>query len=192
MSNQSIPNYVELLDVGLTEKIVRTNVILDCVRSHKISESIVLFSSGNAYKCLHDLHTNTMRLESDDWVSQEYIRNTFPNSFDATSGHLSIELMNQIAKSLHDKYKDVLDENKTYGIMSGSGETLVCMKLAFPQVKFVAIYDDNSEHTSYSEFAPLNKLVSVMAEQVIHIEEIKGGQVNETEKSLNKSSHTQD
>ena len=91
------------------------------------------------------------------------IKNRFPTYFDATSGHLNIELMQQIGK----KYKEYLGElpSKVY-VPTGSGETLVCLKLVYPKTKFIAVYNLGKE-TEYNENAPLNTLVRLLSEEII-------------------------
>jgi hypothetical protein len=51
-------------------------------------------------------------------------------------------------------------------VPSGSGETLVCLKLAYPEKKFIAVYNLDAA-TEYSPRCPLNDFVKVMAEDRI-------------------------
>mgnify|MGYP001585153445 FL=1 len=45
-------------------------------------------------------------------------------------------------------------------IPTGSGETILCLQIAYPSCSFVAEYDSRSLSTTFSESAPLNKWVA--------------------------------
>ena len=62
---------------------------------------------------------------------------------------------------------------KCYDIFSGSGETLVCLKMAYPEKDFIAHYNVKGyeKATEYNEVAPLNRLVKVLALKTIKYKE---------------------
>jgi len=103
-------------------------------------------------------------LPSDKWFSTAEVHKMFPDCFDATSGHLPTDLMYRIGLA----YKEYLGElsGKVY-VPSGSGETIVCLKLVYPKTEFIAVYDINTKElkraTSYSKYAPLNKYVELLS-----------------------------
>lgn len=134
----------------------------------------VCFSCGNAATALIEAGVETLHigetgvLSPCKWWQQAEIAKWFPNYFDATSGHLPASLMQEIGEKFKD-YLGVLDE--TVYVPTGSGETLVCLKFAYPQTKFIAVYNlDNA--TKYEEKAPLNKLVELLAEKIIFAENL--------------------
>jgi hypothetical protein len=47
-------------------------------------------------------------------------------------------------------------------VPTGSGETILCLKLAFPHIQFVAEYDNSNPATEYSADAPLSTIVSAV------------------------------
>lgn len=100
------------------------------------------------------------------WFTPSEVQKWFPDSFDATSGHLSIELMCKIA----DAFKEYLGELPQVNyIPTGSGETIVCLKMAYPDKEFVAVYNID-QATEYSAEATLNRLVQCMASNTIFAE----------------------
>ena len=129
----------------------------------------VCFSCGHASDALKSVGVETLAiapngdLEAHRWFRQGEIAENFNGFFDATSGHLPVELMNSIAT----EYRRYLGEIPMLNyIPCGSGETLVCLKMAYPDRKFVAVYNID-ESTKYNEYAPLNSLVKAIAEDVI-------------------------
>lgn len=128
-------------------------------------EKAVCFSCGNAARELEKQGVDVLHIGKygdmapNRWFTQEEISKLFPGYFDATSGHLPMSLMLDIAERYKERLQNVDDIND---VPCGSGETLVCLKLAFPDKEFNAIYNMN-EATEYSEDAPLNKLVELLA-----------------------------
>ena len=161
------------IDVSPIEKRVRAEVIKRYMARNNLGEA-VCFSCGNATAKLKQAGVNLLAiapdgdLESHRWFTQEEIARLFPNLFDATSGHLPIHLMREIADEL--RVNLTFDTGTRYIIPSGSGETVVCLKMAFPTVDFYPEYNDNYPATEYSPHAPLNRLVKAMfGEKVKHI-----------------------
>jgi len=134
-----------------------------------LNKKVICFSCGNAAEALENEGLDVLHigehgvLDANVWFSQQSIGYLFPDYFDATSGHLNMELMLIIAM----RYKEYLGElSSPVYLPTGSGETLVCLKLVYPEVDFVAVYNLGPE-TEYSEYAPLNPLVRALASEVI-------------------------
>lgn len=96
------------------------------------------------------------------WFTPAEISRAFPGAFDATSGHLPLALMYRIA----DRLRSLLafQPGQRVSVPSGSGETLLCLALAFPFVRFVAVYDNSNPATEWNEGAQLNRLVELVAQ----------------------------
>lgn len=125
----------------------------------------VCFSCGNASRELKEAGVDVLDispagdLEPKRWFAPSEISALF-NAFDATSGHLPIECMLEVAAEFRG-----VDVPDGAAIPTGSGETIVCLKLAHPEIKLHAVYNVD-EATRYSEGAPLNALVEAVAESV--------------------------
>lgn len=131
----------------------------------------VCFSCGHASDELRKAGVPTLAiapngdLEAKRWFPQGEVANTFKGFFDATSGHLPMELMEIIGQ----EYRAYLGEIPEYNyIPSGSGETLVCLKMAYPGKRFCAVYNID-DATRYDEENPLNAIVAAIAEKIIFI-----------------------
>ncbi len=149
-------------------KQLRSEVIKEYIKLLNY-RGVVCFSCGNAARALEETGLNTIHigeqgeLTPNKWYTMQEIKNRFPSFFDATSGHLNIELMYRIGL----KYKSYLGElPDTVYIPTGSGETLVCLKLVYPDTKFIAVYNLGPE-TEYNKNAPLNRLVEILSEKII-------------------------
>lgn len=147
-------------------KEIRAKVIL------KHYKRIVVFTCGNASKALRKVNKDAYivsigdkndNFQTERWYTQKEIATMFPDYFDATSGHLPFWLMEEIAIEFK---KHLGDLTNAVDVPTGSGETLVCLKMAYPHVKFNAIYNLN-EHTKYNVNAPLNNLVKLLANKII-------------------------
>lgn len=149
-------------------KEIRSKVILKYYYKEK---NFVCFSSGNAVAELKKLTPNVIGCggyvgadySPTSWFSQRDVEIAFPNEIDVTCGHLPIELMVKLA----DAYREYLGEltDSVYEVPTGSGETIVCLKLAYPDKDFIAVYNLD-KHTEYNEKAPLNRLVRLVASEV--------------------------
>ena len=149
-------------------KKIRSKVIKDYLKD-KNYNGIVCFSCGNASRELKNVGLDIIDISpngdliANHWFTPGEILHKFNNYFDATSGHLSIELMMLIGKA----YKEYLGELPDLNyIPTGSGETLICLKLAYPNKKFVAVYNLD-DATLYDNNAILNELVEIMTEEII-------------------------
>lgn len=128
----------------------------------------VCFSCGNASRELRKAGIDVLDvsptgdLQALRWFTIGEVHDQFPDHFDATSGHLPMDCMQMVA----DLYRDEIEklEGITY-LPTGSGETLVCLKMAFPYSYIVAVYDLDAA-TAYDEHAPLNSLVRAVADDI--------------------------
>lgn len=157
-------------------KKIRAEVIKEYLTG-KNYKGVVCFSCGNATRELKNVGLDVIDISPNGdfiplhWFQPSLIKKIFPDYFDATSGHLDMEVMTTVAK----RYKEVLqDKIKDINyIPTGSGETLVCLKLAFPDKKFIAVYNiDNA--TKYEKEAVLNALVKLMSEKIVFMDSEKG------------------
>jgi hypothetical protein len=125
---------------------------------------VVCFSCGNASQALKDVGlyvvdiSPTGDMEARRWWTMAEIHKAWPDLLDATSGHLPVSLMNQIAESFEAYLGDLPNEVE---VPTGSGETLVCLRLAYPGHRFVPVRNINKA-TTYHPEAPLNKLVEAL------------------------------
>lgn len=149
-------------------KKIRANVIKEYLKD-KNYKGVVCFSCGNASRELKNVGLNVIDISpsgdliANRWFTPYEIKNIFNNYFDATSGHLPIHLMELIGKAYKEHLGELPDINY---IPSGSGETIVCLKLAYPDKEFIAVYNlDNA--TEYNENAELNNLVKVLSKEII-------------------------
>lgn len=72
------------------------------------------------------------------------------------------DFSNEVAKAYKDYIKNLPGE---INLPTGSGETLVCLKMAFPYAKINAVYNID-DATLYNKEAPLNVIVGLLAERV--------------------------
>ena len=153
-------------------KQIRANAIKEYCEKYNIKK-LVCFSCGNASRSLKEVGLDVIDvspngdLEAKHWFTQREISELFPDRFDATSGHVPMELMIMISDHFKNYLKEIPEE---IYLPTGSGETLVELKLAFPDTKIHAVYNIN-EATEYSEYCVLNNLVNVLAEDIIDIKE---------------------
>lgn len=132
-------------------------------------DKAVCFSCGNASRALKKAGVKTLDISATGdllaqrWFTIGEVKQYFPDYFDATSGHLPADCMRMVA----DAYKDYLKRipSEIY-LPTGSGETLVCLKLAFPYTKITAVYNLN-DATKYEQNAPLNDMVKLLADGIV-------------------------
>lgn len=131
---------------------------------------IVLLSCGNASKAMGEVSDGTVEIvkpEPDHWLTNEEIAQQWPGYLDATSGHLPLWLMVRIAAH----FKAWFDANGGLGngrylVPTGSGETIVCLLLAYPDTfshSFTALYNFN-KGSEFEPNAPLNPVVETLFE----------------------------
>lgn len=128
----------------------------------------VCFSCGNASAALKKAGVSTLDisergdLQALRWFTQGEVGVYFGGMFDATSGHLPIECLLMVAERYREYIQSLPEE---INLPTGSGETLVCLKLAFPHCRINAVYNLD-EATKYEEGAPLNRFVELLAEKI--------------------------
>lgn len=133
-------------------------------------EKAVCFSCGNASKALKAAGIETLDispsgdLKANRWFTQAEIARQFPSYFDATSGHLPAQCLNMVAAVFKAMLTSIPDE---IYLPTGSGETLVALKLAFPETCIHAVYNLDSA-TQYDSECVLNELVEQLADTVIY------------------------
>lgn len=129
----------------------------------------VCFSCGNASRELKKCGVDVLdispsgSLQALEWFTIGDIKRWFPDCLDATSGHLPFDCMQEVAKAYKDYIKHLPGE---INLPTGSGETLVCLKMVFPYTKINAVYNID-DATLYNKEAPLNVLVGLLAERVL-------------------------
>jgi len=150
-------------------KQLRAIAIKRYMAAHGLDKA-VCFSCGNASRALKEAGVKTLDisptgdLQSNRWFRVGEIRAAFPGYFDATSGHLPIDCMLDVSDEFYFALR-ILPE--AINLPTGSGETLVCLKLAFPETKITAVYNLNPA-TQFEEDAPLNALVRLLADDIIY------------------------
>ena len=124
---------------------------------------VVSFSCGNAARALKDVGLYVVEvspsgpLQPGKWWEPEEIHRAWPDLFDATSGHLPIPLMVRMA----DAYRRELGLLGTgpYRVATGSGETITCLRWAYPLTDFRPVYNVGMG-TEHKSEAPLNVVVA--------------------------------
>ena len=128
--------------INQVEKRIRAAVIREYMERNGIATA-VCFSCGNASRALRDAGVRVLDispsgdLEARRWFTQEEIRRLWPTCFDATSGHLPADLMLEIAARLRQRYEGEFLPGNGYKVAAGSGETALCLAVAFPDCVFV-------------------------------------------------------
>lgn len=156
-------------------KYARALCISSYLRSEMGERPVVCFSCGNAANELRLLGLDVLeigeqgKLVPNHWFKQSEIAKYFPNYFDATPGHLSMELMLELGWWFEHQlsFEHITLGDDVY-VPTGSGETLVVLKLRFPEKRFHAVYNvaGLEKETEYHEEAPLNQLVKLLATTV--------------------------
>jgi hypothetical protein len=141
-------------------------------------KATVIFSCGNASEQLKrilkstdikvlDIAPQGALSPSSKWWTPEEVHKFFPEYFDATSGHLPLFLMARISECMQREparwLEEVPQENRRYLVPTGSGETILTLRWAFPTIEFVPLYNV-SIGSEYNTSAPLNQLVGVPEE----------------------------
>lgn len=146
--------------INQVEKRIRAEVIREYMERNGI-QSAVCFSCGNASRALRDAGVRVLDISpSGDlvarrWFTQEEIRRLWPASFDATSGHLPTDVMLEIAGRLRRRFEGEFKAGNGYKVAAGSGETALCLAVAFPECVFVPEFDNSMPETAKEPDAPL-------------------------------------
>jgi hypothetical protein len=143
-------------------KQIRSRVIATYVREAGY-RGVVVFSCGNSATALREQGLEVFEvgprgdLQTEKWWPQAKIHRAWPDFFDATSGHLSVSLMGDIARAFRAHLGEL--PASRYTVPSGSGETICCLRVAYPLLDFEASYDDRKPETRRDPEAPLNSFV---------------------------------
>lgn len=147
-------------------KQIRAAVIAGYVRAYG-QNRVVCFSCGNASRALKEIGLEVIDVSSQgdlmprDWWTPEKIAKVWPDSFDATSGHLPLFLMQRIGEHFRTHLGPL--HEPAYEVPTGSGETILCLKFAYPDKRFIAVYNlDDATH--FEPSAPLNPVVRALFE----------------------------
>jgi len=156
---------IEKHKYNIAEKQIRSSVIETYLISTGQPAEAVIFSCGNASKCLAEKNIKVTQVNNPArWYSYTEIYQKY-KIFDATSGHLPFPLMLLIAALLKEQFPELKKESHLV-LPTGSGETLVCLKIAFPHLQITAIYNEN-KNTQYNKRAPLNNIVKLLSYLII-------------------------
>lgn len=143
-------------------KRIRAGVIARYVKAAGY-RGVVAFSCGNATRELRraglwvlDISPNGDVAPTSKWWTPAEIHKAFPDLFDATSGHLPAHLMVEVAKAFKRYLGDL--KKQTYKVPTGSGETITCLRWAYPDKTFIPVYNIG-KGTEYDSRASLNYVV---------------------------------
>jgi hypothetical protein len=143
-------------------KQIRAKVIAEYVR-HAQYRGVVVFTCGNAAKTLRDEGLEVTEvgprgdLKTEKWWTMSEIHRAWPDLFDATSGHLAVPIMGDIAKAYREHLGNL--PHGRYSVPTGSGETIACLRIAYPLHTFDPAYDNDKPETTRHPEAPLNAIV---------------------------------
>lgn len=158
-----------VLDLGPRAKALRARVIRQYMEANGF-DKCVCFSCGNASRALKGAGVLCVDISksgdmvANRWWTKAEISRIFPTCFDATSGHLPIELMVQIAEEMRRCWEYMFVPGNYYNIATGSGETIFCLAIAFPCCHFTAVYDNSNPATEWCEHAPMNEIIEAFFE----------------------------
>lgn len=151
-------------ELRFPHKEIRARVIADFVRVAGY-RGVVVFTCGNAARTLRDVGLEVTEvgprgdLKTDKWWTMAEIHRAWPDLFDATSGHLSVPLMGDIAKAFRAHLGNL--PAGRYSVPSGSGETVTCLRIIYPLLTFDATYDNDKPETTRHVDVPLNAIVEL-------------------------------
>ncbi len=146
-------------------KALRAAVIARHVREAGLP-GVVCFSCGNASRALKEAGLYVVEiapqgdLSAGKWWTASEIARAWPHLFDATSGHLSPPVMSAVADALREELGFL--PPGIFDIPTGSGETLVCLAMAYQDCRFRPVYGVG-RGTEFEPRAPLNALVQALA-----------------------------
>jgi hypothetical protein len=148
-------------------KKLRARVIADFVRNSSY-RGVVVFSCGNAAKALREEGLDVVEigprgdLQTQKWWKAAEIHRLHPGRFDATSGHLPACLMVEVGKAFREHLGDLAPGR--YAVPTGSGETIMCLRAAYPSrsVVLYAAYNNDRPETERDPMNPLNDFVDAL------------------------------
>lgn len=147
-------------------KQIRAAVVADYMAAAGYG-SCVCFSCGNAATALRRAGVEVLeigprgRLTPNGWWQPEQVRRVWPDRFDATPGHLPAFLMLRIGLAFRDHLGASVETEREWAVPTGSGETITCLRWAYPDTRFRALRDLD-EATAFDPEAPLNRVVAAM------------------------------
>jgi hypothetical protein len=148
-------------------KIWRSEIIVKHMQAANCYRGAVIFSCGNASNELKRVLLKPIitiapggDLQSCKWWTSEEIKSAWPEYFDATSGHLPFPLMARLAEKLKAELHGFvsLNHNECFNVPTGSGETILCLRLAFPDKVFIPI-TDGTPATKYNHESVVARIV---------------------------------
>jgi len=165
-------NHPQTLQFSATAKTIRAKVIAQYMATAYRNagvKPVVCFTCGNSADALREQglvvleasNRSGAAIKPDRWWTPDEIATAFPMCFDGTSGHLPGFLMVRIAKAFRE-HLGVLPYGP-WRVPTGSGETLICLTIAYPENDFIAVYDNKYSATEYNPSAPLNEWVKAVA-----------------------------
>jgi len=147
-------------------KVIRAQIIEHHVRTAGY-RGCVCFSCGNASAALRgrglyvvDVSPSGM-LAATRWWQPEEIKRCWHDLFDATSGHLPAYLMARIAEAYRAHLGALSDT--IYDVPTGSGETIICLRWAYPGTNFRPVVDDTPATARHPQ-APLLRVAGALAD----------------------------
>lgn len=150
-------------------KKIRSKIIKEYLTKINFNK-VVCFSCGNASRELKNVGLNVLDISpsgdlvANKWFKSEDFKKYFTEYFNATSGYLPFDLMFDIGIEFK-KYLGELQQDNY--IACGSGETIICLKLAYPDKNFIAVYDNSNIATKMDINSPLYPLVKLLAKEII-------------------------
>ena len=151
------------MEIRVPAKQVRAEEIA-CYVTEAGYRGVVCFSCGNASRALREIGLYVVDvspsgdLEARRWWTPAEIHKAWPDLFDATSGHLPGTIMVRLAA----RYRTILGELQDgveYDVPTGSGETIACLRWAYPRVSFHPRYG-GAASIRYEPQAPLTAMVN--------------------------------
>ena len=157
-------------------KNLRTRLIRQylCPGSNPELQNVVCFTSGNAGKALIDhgfkpaLIGPNEDLTTDRWWTPSEIKRLWPEHFDASPGLLPMHLMAEMADHIRKSVEGCFEpDNGRFSlntlpsiaaIPTGSGESILTLSMAFPEVRFIAVVNADC-HTQFCLQGSLSGLV---------------------------------
>ena len=129
---------------------------------------VVVFTCGNAAAQLRAVGLDVLavgpgqELQAGRWWTPAEIRAAWPDRFDATSGHLPMHLVAQLAMALADHVGTL--ERCRWLVPTGSGETITALRWVYPDADLVALTGTgpNTDHHPDMPLAPLVARLPVM------------------------------
>lgn len=133
---------------------------------------MVCCSCGNASKALKETGLYTVAiapngdLRANRWFKHQEIARMFPGLLDATSGHLPLPLMERIGQAYAECLTTQADKlfwaHHDFYLPTGSGETLLALRLVFAGTRFHPIRWKGNPATEFNHKSLLNHGLQLM------------------------------